>query len=72
MLITPQCYLVLLDVLVTLTFSSNHQSKVNKYSSLKDDIEQYGWKCELIYMEVGSRGYISPDNRRDIWTTTKL
>jgi len=39
-----------------------HSFKCNKYAPLVSDIESSGYQVELIAIEIGSRGYISPDN----------
>ncbi len=37
--------------------------KTNKYSNLVSDIENSGYKCELVCFEVGSQGLISSNNK---------
>ena len=42
-----------------LNIDSSNSYKRDKYQSLKNDIEEYGFKCHLVPFEIGSRGYIS-------------
>jgi hypothetical protein len=55
-----------LIVELTVPFELNadqaHERKVNKYAALVADIRSNGFQCDLIALEIGSRGYISPHN----------
>ena len=42
---------------------------MTRYSALKSDLEDKGWKCHLIPFEVGSRGYISRSNKLNLMNT---
>ncbi len=50
----------------------HHQHKVNKYTSLKANIEQK-WveKSELICTEIGSRRYIDQPRQQTTWSTVR-
>ena len=58
---------------LTVPFESNidsaHKRKSEKYAPLVLDIGNKGYSCELICFEVGSRGLITKENKRQI---TKL
>ncbi|XP_071507989.1 uncharacterized protein, partial [Diadema antillarum] len=58
---------------LTVPFESNidsaHNRKSEKYASLVLDIENQGYSCELICFEVGSRGLVTKENKRQV---TKL
>ena len=51
---------------LTVPFETNtdkaHDRKTSKYSQLAQDLEEKGFKCHLICIEIGSRGLISNDN----------
>ena len=40
-----------------------HLRKAKKYSDLKKDLEEVGWRVHLIPFEVGSRGQITKRNK---------
>ena len=55
---------------LTCSFETNvlaaHARKTTKYTSMKADIESNGYKCVLIPFEIGSRGYVTRDNKANI------
>ena len=63
--------LVELTVPFEMNIKSSHDYKVNKYAGLVSDIISQGYECQLLCIEVGSRGYISPDNRDGIKSLLK-
>ena len=58
---------------LTCSFETNIEAanlrKMTKYSALKSDLEEKGYKCHLIPFEVGSRGHISRSNKLNIMNT---
>ena len=52
---------------LTVPFETNigkaHETKINRYSSLVTDITDNGYECNLIAVEIGSRGLIDTDNK---------
>ena len=42
---------------------NSHSYKVNKYTPLINDLTDNGYKCDILCIEIGSRGYISKDNK---------
>ena len=46
--------------------------KANKYSNLVLDIENAGYKCNLICFEVGSRGLITKNNKSQFKQIAKI
>ena len=58
---------------LTCSFETNIEAanirKMTRYSALKSDLEDKGWKCHLIPFEVGSRGYISRSNKLNLMNT---
>ena len=56
--------LVIIELTVPFEFNVDkaHVRKCNKYAPLVADIENSGYEVSLICLEVGSRGYITPDN----------
>ncbi len=61
---------------LTVPFETNitkaREYKSNKYSSLVTDIESAGYKCNLIYFEIGSRGLVSKSNKTQFKKNAKL
>ncbi len=63
-----------IDILIELTvcfetnFEKSAQRKENRYVSLLNDIQSRGFTCELITIEVGSKGPVSVDNRSKLTT----
>lgn len=55
---------------LTCSFERNilaaHQRKTTKYTSLKSDIENAGYKCLMVPFEIGSRGHVTKENRANI------
>ncbi|XP_041466188.1 uncharacterized protein LOC121416780 [Lytechinus variegatus] len=54
---------------------SRHVSKCNKYAPLTNDIIDQGYSCKLFCIEVGSRGYVSKQNKvriKSLLKTMKL
>ena len=45
-----------------------HEYKERKYAPLISDIESNGYTVQYFPIEVGSRGYISPDNTKRLKT----
>ena len=43
-----------------------HQLKLRKYLALQEDLENAGWKVELMPFEIGSRGHVKNCNRTAI------
>ena len=50
----------------------NHKRKVDKYTALVLDIKSKGFECDIIALEIGSRGYVSPDNQQRLKSILKL
>ena len=52
---------------LTVPFETNidnsHSYKVNKYTPLINDLTDNGYKCDILCIEIASRGYISKDNK---------
>ena len=61
---------------LTIPFETNidnaHQRKQDRYTSLTHDITQAGWKSNLICIEIGSRGLITPQNKCRLKEVLKL
>ncbi len=51
-----------LSVPFELNIESTHQRKINRYQNLILDIESEGYHVKYYALEIGSRGYISPEN----------
>ena len=47
-----------------LNIEKAHSLKTNKYASLISDIQSNNIKTDYIALEIGSRGYINPDNMK--------
>ena len=61
---------------LTVPFETNietaHQRKEERYASLTHDVTTAGWTCTLICVEIGSRGLITPQNKRRLQKLLKL
>ena len=64
---------------LTCSFERNAEAaylrKSIRYTSLKNDLEDIGYKCFLVPFEVGSRGHIKKSTKSDIFsifTTMKI
>ena len=64
---------------LTCSFERNAEAaylrKSIRYTSLKNDLEDIGYKCFLVPFEVGSRGHIKKSTKSNlfsIFTTTKI
>ena len=61
---------------LTIPFETNidnaHQRKQDRYASLTHDITATGWKCNLLCIEIGSRGLITPQNKSRLKELLKL
>ncbi len=55
--------LIELTVCFETNFEKSEKRKENRYGSLLNDVVFTGFSCELITIEVGSRGLVSVDNR---------
>lgn len=42
---------------------SSHNYKINKYCALVNDLTDIGYNCDIHCIEIGSRGFISKENR---------
>ena len=51
-----------LSVPFEINIETTHQTKVNRYKQLIEDIEANGFKTTYFPTEVGSRGFITPAN----------
>ena len=51
-----------LSIPFELNIESTHELKVNRYSDLVADLEMLGYTVSYYPFEIGSRGYISPEN----------
>ena len=61
---------------LTIPFETNidnaHQRKQDRYAGLTHDITATGWKSNLLCIEVGSRGLITPHNKCRLKEVLKL
>ncbi len=61
---------------LSVPFESNinraREYKTNKYGSLATDIENAGFKCNLVCFEVGSRGLITKNNKSQFQKIAKI
>ena len=55
-----------LTVPYELNIENAHSRKTNKYAALISDINSNGIKTNFIALEIGSRGYISPENMKNL------
>ena len=46
--------------------TNSHRYKVDKYTPLMNDLRQHGYKCTLWCVEIGSRGYVSAENKASL------
>ena len=60
---------------LTCSFEKNiesaHSFKYIKYFDLKTDLEEKGWKANLVPFKIGSRGFITKRNKSSIINTMK-
>ena len=61
-----------LTVAFELNIEKAHKRKVDKYTALVLDIKSKGFECDIIGLEIGSRGYVSPDNQQRPKSILKL
>ena len=52
--------------------TNSHRYKVTKYTPLVNNLRRSGYKCTLWCVEIGSRGYISEENRAALKGMLKL
>ena len=64
--------IVELSVPFETNIESRHTHKCNKYAPLVNDIVDQGYKCDLICLEVGSRGYLSKENKMRLKTSYSI
>ena len=66
--------LVIIELTVPfeLNIDQAHKRKLDKYTALVSDIKSNGFECDIITLEIGSRGYISPDNQKRLKSILKL
>ena len=64
---------------LTCCFETNveaaHSRKTNKYTFMKNDLEELGYKVDLVPFEIGSRGHITKknvNNLTNIFTKHKI
>ena len=61
---------------LTIPFETNiqqaHRRKLDRYAGLIHDITEAGWKPTLLCIEIGSRGLITPDNKKRLMDMMKL
>ena len=62
-------YLIELTVSFETNFESAHLRKTQRYSQMKSDLEEKGYKVFLFPLEIGSRGHISNKNKITIMNT---
>ena len=60
-----------LSVAFETNIESTHELKINRYQNLISDIENTGYKVKYYALEIGSRGYISPDNHQRLKSFVK-
>ena len=53
-----------LTVAFELNIEKTHKRKVDKYTALVLYIKSKGFECDIIALEIESRGYVSPDNQQ--------
>ena len=60
---------------LTISFEPNipqSHYKQNKYTALVNDVKKAGFKCQLLCFEVGSRGFISKENKGRLHELTRI
>ncbi len=70
--ITKTISILELSVPFETNLSKARDYKVNKYASLVTDIENAGYRCDLVCFEVGSRGLISSNNKGQFKKIAKI
>ena len=66
--------IILFELLVSFEPNINkaHCTKTDRYSSLFSDINDAGFNCSLVVVEIGSRGFIiDTDNRNRLTRSSK-
>ena len=61
-----------LTVAFELNIEKAHKRKVDKYIALVLDIKSKGFECDIIALEIGSRGYVFPDNQQRLKSIHKF
>ena len=56
--ISKNVYLIELTVCFETNFEVARERKISRYTDLVEEAEQHGYNCELITVEVGSRGVV--------------
>ena len=69
---SKQLIIVELTVAFELNINDAHNRKMNKYAGVVSDIQSHGFQCDIIALEIGSRGYVSPDNQNRLKQILKL
>ena len=64
-------YIIELTVPFEPNIKKAHEYKLNKYTSLVNDITNNNFEVSLLALEVGSRGYISCENDKTLRTIHK-
>ncbi len=57
-----------LEVCFETNFEKSVQRNENRYGSLLNDIQSTGFTCELVIIDVGTRGLVPVDNRSKLTT----
>ena len=61
-----EMYIFELTVPFERNMANSHRYKVDKYTPLVNDLRENGIKCKLWCVEIGSRGYVSEENKASI------
>ena len=64
--------IIKLTVALELNIEKAHKRKVAKHTALVLDIKSKGFECDIIALEIGSKGYVSPDNQQRLKSILKL
>ncbi len=65
-------FLIELSVPFETNIDKARSYKMDRYASLLNDIKDNGFKCDLICLEVGSRGLVTKDNKLSIRSIAKI
>ena len=65
-------FIIELTICFERNFEAANARKAERYQHLKNDIEDRGFKCYLLPLEIGSRGYVSKKNKMCIINTLKM
>ena len=65
-------FLIELTICFETNFEAANARKTERYQNLKNDIEDRGFKCHLMPLEVGSGGHISKKNKFCIINILKM